>query len=96
MTDMVVELVDYMGSDLSVVNAARCSFGKESDWEEIDFYEEIDPVSRVITLVPEHRLSYKDRKLISYLAREGHVLPFRHPQITLRIKAPIFVCRQLG
>ena len=24
--------IDHMGSDLSVVNAARVSFGKESDW----------------------------------------------------------------
>ena len=28
-----VELLDYMGSDLSVVNAARVSFNKESDWD---------------------------------------------------------------
>ena len=24
--------IDHMGSDLSVVNAARVSFGKKSDW----------------------------------------------------------------
>ena len=28
------ELIDYMGSDLTVVNAARVSFAKESNWEE--------------------------------------------------------------
>ena len=28
------ELVNYMGSDLTVVNAARVSFKKESNWEE--------------------------------------------------------------
>lgn len=28
-----VEYIDHMGSDLTVVNAARTSFGKESDWE---------------------------------------------------------------
>ena len=28
-----VQLVDYMGSDLSVVNAARVSFNKESSWD---------------------------------------------------------------
>ena len=28
-----VEYVDHMGSDLSVVNAARVSFNKASDWE---------------------------------------------------------------
>lgn len=38
----------------------------------------------------------KDTKLINYLAREKHVLPFRHPVATLRIDCPIFVLRQLG
>ena len=38
----------------------------------------------------------KDTKLINYLARERHVLPFRHPVATLRIHCPIFVLRQLG
>ena len=28
------ELIDYMGSDLTVVNAARVSFAKESNWDE--------------------------------------------------------------
>ena len=28
-----VQLIDYMGSDLSVVNAARVSFNKESSWD---------------------------------------------------------------
>ena len=27
------KLIDYMGSDLTVVNAARVSFAKESNWE---------------------------------------------------------------
>ena len=41
------------------------------------------------------KLDEKDIKLINFLAREGHWLPFRHPQVTLRIYAPIFVFRQL-
>ena len=32
---MEVTLIDHMGSDLSVVNAARVSFSKESEWESI-------------------------------------------------------------
>ena len=28
-----VDLVDKMGSDLTVVNAARVSFAKKSDWD---------------------------------------------------------------
>ena len=31
---MQVTLIDSMGTDLSVVNAARVSFGKESEWVE--------------------------------------------------------------
>ena len=38
----------------------------------------------------------KDDKLIKYLAKHKHVLPFRHPSATLRIVAPICVFRQLG
>jgi thymidylate synthase (FAD) len=38
----------------------------------------------------------KDGKLLNYLAREQHFLPFRHPVATLRITCPIFVLRQLG
>jgi thymidylate synthase (FAD) len=38
----------------------------------------------------------KDTRLLNYLAKHGHVLPFRHPSATLRIHAPLFVLRQLG
>ena len=69
-----------MGDDLTVANAARVSFNKESDWEEQDG----------MTF-----LSIKDEKLIKYLANHNHWTPFAHPQITLRIKAPIFVRTQL-
>lgn len=61
-----VDYVSHMGSDLTVANAARVSFSKESDI-----------------------LTDKDEKLISYLAKHNHWTPFAHPQITLRIKAPI-------
>jgi len=80
-----VNLVDHMGSDLSVVNAARVSFAKESEWEQYaiegDDYDE--------------RLSLKDAKLITYLATHGHWSPFAHTSLTFRISAPIFVARQL-
>ena len=70
---MEVELIDHMGSDLSVVNAARVSFGKISD-----------------------TLDTKDEKLIGFLAKHNHWTPFGHTSITLHIKAPIFVARQLS
>ena len=69
---MNVNLIDVMGTDLSVVNAARVSFAKESD-----------------------EFSDKDAKLIHYLAKHNHWSPFGHASLQFRIKAPIFVARQL-
>lgn len=75
-----------MGSDLSVVNAARVSFAKESDWE-----YDLSPGGGKA----ETYLSEKDQKLISYLAKHNHWSPFAHTSLQFRIKAPIFVARQL-
>ena len=41
-------------------------------------------------------LDDKDIKLLNYLAKHKHLLPFRHPHVTLRVTMPIFVARQLG
>jgi thymidylate synthase (FAD) len=79
-----VDYIDHMGSDLTVVNAARVSFNKESSLEYSDSEFAVG------------RLSEKDKKLISYLSKHNHWTPFAHPQISLRIKAPIFVRAQLG
>ena len=73
--------IDHMGSDLSVVNAARVSFGKKSAWECHD--------SQTI------RLSERDTKLIKYLASHKHISPFGHAFASFHVKAPIFVARQL-
>ena len=92
-----VELVDHMGSDLTVVNSARVSFDKTSEW---DYDKEaIDRVSgtnwQANRLRQEFKkLSDKDAKLIKYLAKHNHWTPFAHPQITLRIKAPISIRTQ--
>jgi thymidylate synthase (FAD) len=80
---MEVKLIDVMGDDLRVVNAARVSFHKESKWEEPS---EKNAYS--------DSLSEQDQKLISYLAKHNHWTPFSHVQITLREKVPIFVARQ--
>lgn len=67
-----VELVDKMGTDLSVVNAARVSYAKFKD-----SFED------------------KDEKLIKFLAEHNHWSPFAHASLQFRIKAPVFVARQL-
>lgn len=35
-------------------------------------------------------------RLIKFLAKERHVTPFRHPQVTFECEAPIAIARQLG
>lgn len=85
---MKVEYVDHMGTDLSVVNAARVSFDKMSDWE-------VSSNAKFPGDEEVHILAEKDEKLIKYLAEHGHWSPFAHSSISLRCKAPIFVARQL-
>jgi len=90
-----VEYVAHMGSDLMVCNAARVSFAKETDWE-VD-KAAADRLAASGSPVPVSELvmlSEKDQKLIRYLAKHNHWTPFAHPQITLRIKAPISVRTQ--
>lgn len=84
---MEVHLIDRMGDDLRVVNAARVSFHKESDW--IWEYPDEEPPNDIKT-----SLSKDDQKLLSYLAKHQHWTPFSHVMITMREKVPIFVARQ--
>ena len=67
-----VSLEDHLGTDITVVNAARVSFGKRID-----------------------TINDSDIKLISYLAKHNHWSPFSHCYVVFRIRAPIFVARQL-
>lgn len=84
---ITVKYLDHLGSDLEVVNAARVSFDKESNWL---WLREIDVEENQVKV-----LSEKDSKLIDYLAKHKHWSPFSHCYLKFRIKAPIFVARQL-
>lgn len=81
-----VELIDWCGDDLSVVNAARVSFSKQSSWSNVGEYEHTGG---------DLELPEKDAKLINYLAKHKHKSPFNHCFMSFRVKAPIFVARQL-
>lgn len=91
-SDIEVSLIHHIGDDLDVVNAARVSFDKTSDWEFAYASAEEFEADECAT-VP--RLSDKDKKLISYLAKHKHHSPFNHSFLSFRVKAPIFVARQL-
>ena len=77
-----VTYIDRLGTDLSVANAARVSFGKTSEMDTSDVWG--PPV-----------LKEKDHKLIKYLAKHKHISPFGHCFASFHIKAPVFVARQL-
>ena len=71
---MKVTLLDHMGSDNAVADAARVSFEKQS----------------------ANYTDSENARLISYLAYHNHWSPFSHQFIKFRIKAPMFVARQLA
>jgi len=81
-----VTYIDHMGSDLTVVNSARVSFGKKSDY----IYSGVDTNGPL-----EKALHQRDVKLIRYLAKHKHISPFGHAFASFHVKAPVFVARQL-
>ncbi|QBJ04529.1 thymidylate synthase [Pseudomonas phage Lana] len=89
---MKAELIDHMGSDLTVVNAARVSFDKTSEFADADGNVELLP-GNVVQPTGKY-LREEDVKLIKYLASHGHWTPASHPIIQLRETVPIFVARQ--
>lgn len=89
---MNVDYIDHMGTDLTVVNAARVSFNKESDWVTRSYASDVFDGKK--KFVSGNGLKKEDEKLIKYLANHNHWTPFSHCQITLREKVPIFVARQ--
>ena len=83
MTRITATYVDHMGDDLSVVNAARVSFGKKSELQCTDI------------VLGVYEMTKRDRGLINYLASHKHISPFGHCFASFHIKAPVFVARQL-
>ena len=81
-----VTYIDHMGSDLSVVNSARVSFGKKSEALGRSGVEG-EPMTPI--------LHDSDKRLIKYLAKHKHMSPFGHAFASFHVKAPIFVARQL-
>lgn len=70
---ITVEYIDHMGSDLTVAQTARVSFAKTSE---------------VFTTRAE-KAKGSDEGIIEYLAKHNHWTPFAHPQVMLRVAAPV-------
>lgn len=94
---MKVEYIQHYGTDLTVVNAARVSFDKQSEWE---YYDEdgrgpCDSPSHCGEYFNIAKLKSADEKLIRYLAKHKHTSCFEHMGATLKLKVPIFIARQI-
>lgn len=102
---MLAEYVDHMGTDLTVVNAARVSFNSESthltdkDKHLIKFLANGCKSSEWDALVQQVVRGVGDldeaNKLLKNIKNmPTHWTPFSHPMISIRETVPIFVARQ--
>lgn len=91
-----VRLDASMASDLSVVNSARVSFAKQSEYEW--YCEECEDCEAGTCGADAHsweqRLKSEDAGLIRYLLRNRHGTPFEHSVFRFHVKCPIFVARE--
>jgi thymidylate synthase (FAD) len=88
LSDVEVKLIDKMGGDRSVVQAARVSVQGENELGlDLTLWDEDDDDTK-----KERRR--KERGLINYLMRERHGSPFEHATLKFYVKAPIFVFRE--
>ncbi len=99
-----VEYSEHMGSDLTVVNAARQSFSKQktefggSDAGLIAYLAtgkrtaEWDAFLEEVMAITD-KAQLKSR-LIAYKREAQHWAPFGHPHLTLRLRMPVFLARQ--
>ena len=74
-----VRLVDFMGSDSRILEAARVSYapGVTAEQQTAEKSDE------------------ENKNLIDYLLRNGHTSPFEQVVFTFHMKMPIFVARQI-
>ena len=106
MTQLQVQYIDHMGSDLSVVRAATASFAKDPEaWDEVKHPRLINYLARGMTQAEYDGLIEKvaygqfneheaEQLLNDYRHTPTHWSPFAHTAITLRLKAPIAIHAQ--
>jgi thymidylate synthase (FAD) len=80
-----VHLQVATATDLDVVNAARVSFAKQSQWEVRD-----DPDAGEFRSV----LAEADEAVLRWLMQKRHGTPFEHNFFKFHVRAPIFVFRE--
>lgn len=108
--EISVQYLDKLGTDLTVANAARTSFGKESSWDTDGKLRDADAKlirflatgfrtnewDALIQRVSDAALDAAELTgiLLSYKKSAQHWAPFGHPHVQIRMKLPMFLARQ--
>lgn len=99
-------LVDYMGDDNSIVQAARVSYGKDKQEYEIAACKLCngtgvrrggpgnDEFTCICITEQSKESNIKDRQLIRYLLNHGHTTPFEMVEIKFMVQVPMDCWRQ--
>lgn len=74
-----VKYLEHAGSDNTIANTARVSMEQNTGWSDL----------------PEGYDETRRDRLINYLARHNHSSPFRHTSISIYMKVPVYLARQL-
>lgn len=103
--DYTVKLIDCMGTDLKVVNAARRSFNNTSETLDAKGVGLIKYLGRglkndeMAEMINELSITSDKEQikktLVKWRRTPEHWTPFAHCQVTFHIEMPIFVARQL-
>jgi len=83
LNDGFICLVDIMGDDSSIVQAARVSYGNDKREDALD--NPPQPIGQV---------SSKDRQLIRYLMSHSHTTPFEMVEFKFLVRVPMDCWRQ--
>lgn len=92
--DVTVKLIDTMGTDRSILQAARVSTIGENEYDGSDFAIFSGPTMEQDAKDHIAAIKKRDDGLINYLMRDRHGSPFEHASIKVYVKAPIFVFRE--
>lgn len=95
------------GKETHYIGAADAGLNRlhVENLDNVDFKDGmyLDYLNKLLDVMPEDAdpnsgnfLKRADFRLLHFLAEHEHLLPFRHPKVTLRCKVPLFVARQLG
>lgn len=104
-SNMVAEYIDHMGSDLSVVNSAKASFGKQdTEFKTKEHTRLINYLARGITQADYEQMiksiadctnaDWVQEQMEQYRHTPSHWSPFSHATISIRLKAPIAIHAQ--